>query len=190
MRTLTLLVCLAAAAAVAQAQSNPPKPADAAPRANPLSAHSRMMYGGIKQILLRSAEKMPEESYGFKPTDAVRSYGQILGHVADAQYLFCSAALGEKSPALQIEKTRTTKADLIAALKDAFAYCDRAYDGMTDASAVQTVKFWGGDTPRMGVLNVNTVHSVEHYGNLVTYMRMKNIVPPSSEPGAMPQRSK
>jgi uncharacterized damage-inducible protein DinB len=133
---------------------------------------------------------MPEENYSFKPTDAVRNFGQIIGHVADAQYMFCSIALGDKNPAPKIEQTKTSKADLIAALKDAFAYCDKAYDGMTDASATQMVPLFGGDTPKLGVLTVNNVHTIEHYGNLVTYLRMKNIVPPTSEPGFMAQPKK
>jgi uncharacterized damage-inducible protein DinB len=141
------------------------------------------MYAGVKVMLLRSAEKMPEEHYSFKPTEVVRSFGQIVGHAADAQYRFCAIALGEKIPALAIEKTQTSKADLIAALKDAFAYCDRAYDAMTDASGAQTLKLGTHDMPKLGMLNVNNLHSTEHYGNLVTYMRMKNIVPPTSEPG-------
>ncbi len=157
---------------------------------NPLSAFNKHVYGGVKAILLRSAEKMPEENYAFKPTDGVRSYGQIIGHVADAQYLFCSTVLSEKNPAPKIEQTKTSKADLIGALKDAMAYCDRAYDGLTDASATQMVTFFGGDTPKLGVLNTNAMHSIEHYGNLVTYMRMKNIVPPTSEPGFMAERNK
>jgi uncharacterized damage-inducible protein DinB len=158
---------------------------------NPLSAFNKHVYGGVKAILLRSAEKMPEENYAFRPTDTVRSYGQIIGHLADAQYLFCSAVLGEKNPAPKIEQTKTSKADLLAALKDAIAYCDRAYDGLTDASGSQMVTFFGGgDTPKLGVLNVNAMHSIEHYGNLVTYMRMKNIVPPTSEPGFVAERKK
>ena len=165
------------------------KPA-AAPPANPLSAWNKIAYGRVKDILLRSAEKMPEENYIFKPTDAVRSYGQIVGHLADAQYLFCSVALGETNPAPKIEQTKTSKADLIAALKDAFAYCDKAYDGMTDASAVQTVKLFGNDAPRLDALTVNNMHNMEHYGNLVTYMRLKNIVPPTSEQQAPPQPKK
>jgi uncharacterized damage-inducible protein DinB len=179
----TLLICLLAPAAVAFAQETPPRAAFALPKENPLTAWNKYMYVQLSTILVRSAEKMPEENYTFKPTDAVRSYGQILGHVADAQYSFCSIALGEKRPALKIEQTKTSKADLTAALKDAFAYCVKAYDGMTDATAVETVKLMGGDTPKLGVLIVNTTHAVEHYGNLVTYMRLKNIVPPSSEPG-------
>jgi len=180
MRTLlrTLLICLLAPAAVAWSQDNP------------LSAFNKGVYGPVKNILLRSAEKMPEENYNFKPTDAVRSFGQVVGHVADAQYLFCSIVLGEKNPAPKIEQTKTSKADLIAALKDAFAYCDKAYDGMTDASATQMVKLFGGDTPKLGVLTVNNMHNLEHYGNLVTYMRLKNIVPPTSEPGFQPQPKK
>ena len=124
---------------------------------------------------------MPEESYNFKPTDAVRSYGQIIGHLADAQYTFCSTAMGEKNPGLNIEKSKTTKAELVSALKDAVAYCDKAYDSMTDATGAQMVKFFGMDMPKLGVLNINNLHDMEHYGNLVTYMRMKNIVPPSTE---------
>jgi uncharacterized damage-inducible protein DinB len=98
--------------------------------------------------------------------------------------------LGEKNPGLKIEQTKTTKAELVAALKDAFAYCDKAYDGMTDAAAPQTVKLFGGDTPKLGVLTFNLAHSVEHYGNLVIYLRLKNIVPPSSEPASQPQPKK
>lgn len=177
----TLLICLLASAAVALAHENPP-PAAAASQENPFSAHSKFMYGGIKAMLLSSADKMPEENYSFKPTDTVRSFGQILGHAADSQYMFCSIVLGEKNPAPQVEKTKTSKADLIAALKDAFAFCDKAYDGMTDTSAAQTVKLMGRDMPRLGVLAVNSAHTVEHYGNLVTYLRMKNIVPPTSDP--------
>ena len=157
---------------------------------SPLLTFNKDVYGGLKTILLRSAEKMPEENYSFKPTDAVRSYGQILGHLADAQYLFCSIALGENNPAPKIEQTKISKVDLIDALKGAFAYCDKAYDTMNDASATQMVLLFGGDTPKLGVLTVNSIHSVEHYGNLVTYMRLKNIVPPTSEPGFMPPHPK
>jgi uncharacterized damage-inducible protein DinB len=171
-------------------QEAPKSTAPATPE-NPLSTWNKMAYGRVKAILLKSAEKMPEENYSFKPVDTVRSYGQILGHVADAQYLFCSVALGEKNPDLKIEQTKTSKADLVAALNSAFAYCDKAYDGMTDASAVQTIKLFGNDAPRLSALTVNNMHDLEHYGNLVTYMRMKGIVPPSSEtPPQQPQAPK
>lgn len=154
---------------------------------NPFSTINKHSYERTKGILLRSAEKMPEENYSFKPVDSVRSYGQIVGHLADAQYLFCSTASGEKNPDLKIEKTKTSKADLIAALKDGFAYCDKVYDAMTDAAAMQMANFFGNNIPKFGVLNINIGHNMEHYGNLVTYMRIKGIVPPTSEQqGAMP----
>jgi uncharacterized damage-inducible protein DinB len=148
---------------------------------NPLSIWNKVAYARVKDILMRSAQKMPEEKYGFKPVDTVRSYGQIVGHVADAQYLFCSIALREKNPGLDIEHTKTTKADLIAALNTAFVYCDKAYDTMTDATAVQMIKLFGSDAPRISALTVNNMHNLEHYGNLTTYLRTKGIVPPSSE---------
>jgi uncharacterized damage-inducible protein DinB len=177
---LALLILLTGAAL---AQSNNQKPVENTKSpANPLSTFNRYAYGKVKDVLLRAAEKVPEEDYSFKPTQSVRSFGQIVGHVADAQYLFCSLVLEEKNPAPKIEQNKTSKADLIAALKDAFAYCDKAYNGMTDVSAAQMVNFFGDDAPKLGVLTVNNMHNLEHYGNLVTYMRIKNIVPPSSEP--------
>jgi uncharacterized damage-inducible protein DinB len=165
----TLFVCLLATASLGLAQDNP------------LSTFNKRAYGQVRTWVLRSAEKMPEENYSFKPSADVRSFGQVVAHAADAQYLFCSMAAGEKNPSPGIEKNKTSKADIIAGLKEAYAYCDKVYDAMTDTSGTQTVKMFGGDTPKFGVLTVNIVHTAEHYGNLVTYMRMKNVVPPSSE---------
>jgi len=182
----TGVVLLFAVAAFAQSSAQKPSNKPESTN-NAMITFNQKIYSHVQMILLRSAEKMPEENYNFKPVDGVRTYGQILGHIADAQYTFCSIALGEKNPDLDIEKTKTSKADLTAALKTAFSYCDKAYDSMTETSATQTVQLMGGDTPKLGVLNVNNLHSIEHYGNLVTYMRMKNIVPPTSEqptPGA------
>ena len=136
----------------------------------------------VAGVITRSAEKMTEEDYNYKPTPDVRSFAAIVGHVADAQYSFCSAVLGEKSPGLNIEKTKTSKADLVAAVKAAFAYCDKAYAFVTEANGGDKVSFFGGQRARLSVLSFNTMHNFEHYGNLVTYMRMKGVVPPSSEP--------
>ena len=157
---------------------------------NPFSTFNKFAYARLKGILVASAEKMPEENYSFKPTDAVRSYGQIVGHLADAQYTFCSTALGEKNPGLNIEKSKSSKAELVAALKEAVGYCDKAYDGMTDASGSEMIKFFNMDMPKLGVLNFNNMHDMEHYGNLVTYMRLKNIVPPTSEQAAAAPQKK
>jgi uncharacterized damage-inducible protein DinB len=184
-----LLTFVLMPAAIGLAQSTPP-PAAPTPQPNPLSAHTKMMYRGVKGILIRSAELMPEENYGFKPTESVRSFGQIIGHVADSQYTFCSRVLGEARPALKIEETKTSKADLIAALKAAVAYCDKAYDGMTDETAVERVKLMGSESPKLGALGVNNTHTIEHYGNIIVYLRMKNIVPPTSDQAFMQEMMK
>lgn len=153
--------------------------------ANPLSAGAKRTYDIIKGNVIKAAAKMPEEHYAFKPTPEVRSFGQLVGHIADANYGFCSAALGEKPPdggfGGAIEKSKTTKADLEKALAASFAYCDKAHAAMTDAAGAAMVKAFFGEMAKLSVLEFNTHHDFEHYGNIVTYMRMKNLVPPSSE---------
>lgn len=156
--------------------------------ANPFMGGQKAFYSIVIGNFVKGAEEMPEENYSFKPTPDIRSFGQLVGHVADAQYLFCSIALGEKNPAPGVEKTKTSKADLVQALKDAVAYCDKAYTGMTDADAAQNVKMFGFETAKLTVLTVNTAHSDEHYGNMVTYLRLKGIVPPSSAPPPPPRK--
>ena len=98
----------------------------ATPPANPITASEKGLYSFVSNAVIGAAQKMPEENYTFKPTPEVRSFGQIVGHVADASYMFCSLSLGESNPAKGIEKTKTSKADLVAALKDAVAYCNKA----------------------------------------------------------------
>src|SRR5205809_218395 len=145
------------------------------------SGYPKMVQKQVTVSIERAAEKLPEEQFAFKPDAAVRSFGQILGHVADANYTFCSGVLGESSPSPGIEKTKTTKAELTVALRNAFAYCSRAYDALTDANANETVKAYGQERNKLGVLWFNASHNLEHYGNLVVYMRLKGIVPPSSD---------
>ena len=196
-RTIVSAVVLMLVSTVAFAQAGSQnsnqatdKKGEQAAQPNPFSTFNKFAYARLKTILISSAEKMPEENYNFKPTEAIRSYGQLVGHVADAQYIFCSVALGEKNPGLKIEQTKTTKADLVAALKEAVAYCDKAYDSMTDASGSQMVKLFDMDLPKLGALSINNMHDMEHYGNMITYMRLKNIVPPTSEqpPAAQPKK--
>ncbi len=131
--------------------------------------------------VLRAAEKMPEEHYSFKSADTVRSFGEMVGHIADAQYFFCGTIVGDGKASPGLEKNAKSKAEIVAGLKAAFAYCDGAYTSTTDANAAAPVTLMGNPRARLGVLNFNSIHVYEHYGNLVTYMRIKGIVPPSSE---------
>jgi uncharacterized damage-inducible protein DinB len=158
----------------------------AAAPANPISDSEKRIYTMLSGVVIAAAEKMPEESYSFRPTPDVRSFGQLVGHVADSQYFFCSTAAGETKPVSDVEKSKTKKADLVAALKDAVAYCSKAYAGMTDAKGSEMVKMMNYDFAKLTVLSANTAHNYEHYGNMVTYMRLKRIVPPTSEKSASP----
>ena len=118
---------------------------------NPLSAELKRAHTTIKNYVVKSAEKMPEENYSFKPTPEVRSFGQILGHVADAEYFFCSTAKGE-SKQTDIEKTKTSKADLVAAIKESFAYCDGVFDSATDADMTKMVKMGQRERSKIAIL--------------------------------------
>ena len=150
---------------------------------NPLSADVKRDYKGVRDFFIRAAEKMPEADYGFKPSPDVRSFGQQVAHVADDQYNLCAPANNEtrKAAYTEIENTLSKKADLVAALKQAFAYCDGAYDALTDVSGAELVKFGKSGRTRFEMLNWNLWHTWEHYGNVVVYLRMKGLVPPSSE---------
>jgi uncharacterized damage-inducible protein DinB len=178
MKTFALFTTLALAARLLSAQSESEPKAGA----NPLVSSSRVVYEMVNQNVLRAAEEMPEENYSFRPTPEVRTFGQLVGHVADGQYEFCSAAVGDQTRGPQVEKNVTTKADLIEALKKSFQYCDKAYDGLTDAHAADLVPFFGRSMPKLTLLDFNIAHTDEHYGNMVTYLRMKGLVPPSSQP--------
>ena len=151
--------------------------------ANPLTANARIQFGALSGFVLKSAEKVPEDLYSFRATPDVRSMAELFGHVADAMFAMCSTAAGTTPPRTGIEKTVSAKPALVAALKEAISHCNGVYTAMTDQKgSSETVPFYFGPTPRLSVLYFVVTHTYEHYGNLVTYMRLKNIVPPSSEP--------
>ena len=163
-----LAILLGAATTLAQTAQNP---------------YSAMVKGGwdsLKKNLSASAAKVAEADFAFKPTPQVRSFGQILGHLANEHYAICAAVKGEKSPATTDFEKVTAKAELVAAFDKSIAYCDGAYAAMTDAAGTQMVEVFGEKMMKLAALQVNLTHSSEHYGNLVTYMRLKGMVPPSS----------
>jgi len=161
-------------------------------QSNAISADVKRDYKSIRDFFIRAAEKMPEENYPFKPSPDVRSFAQQVAHVADDQYNLCAPAKSETRRAAytHIEDTLSKKSELISALKDAFAYCDGAYDALTDASGAEIVNFGKSSRTRFEMLNWNLWHTWEHYGNVVVYLRMKGLVPPTSERMQMPQPAK
>lgn len=145
-----------------------------------LNGAARAIQNTVKGNIIKSAEKMPDDQYGFQPTPDVRTFAQLVGHLADANNAFCSAALGVANPNPGIEKSKSSKADLVAALKAAIELCDKAYE-INDTQAVEIVKFRNQERSRISLLQFNSFHSNLHYGNLITYLRLKKITPPSSE---------
>jgi uncharacterized damage-inducible protein DinB len=152
------------------------------PAANPLIQSSHDLFKQISDLVLRSADKVPENLYSFQATPEVRTIGQLFGHIADASNHICLLATSGKPSTVSIEKTAKTKADLVAALKREFAACDAVYSKLTPASAVETIDLGGQKRTRIAEMDYEVAHTWEHYGNLVTYMRLNKIVPPSSEP--------
>jgi uncharacterized damage-inducible protein DinB len=152
---------------------------------NPVSDALRDQWNSVKGNYQKSAEQMPEDNYGFKPTDKVRSFGEILAHVAGANYVICADSKGEKSPFAEdyFEKGAKTKADIVKAVNDSVAYCDAVFAAATDANLGEMVTPPSAKKPRARAswLVLNIGHVNEHYGNLVTYFRLKDMVPPSSQ---------
>jgi uncharacterized damage-inducible protein DinB len=147
---------------------------------NPMSTELKSAYAGIKTNVTKAAEKMPEDQYGFKASPDIRTFGALIGHIADAQTSFCSTAAGAAKRG--DASTKTTKADLVAALKASFDVCDGVINSLTDADATAMIAARGGQRSKLSVLWTMVAHSNEEYGYLAVYMRIKGIVPPSTEP--------
>lgn len=133
--------------------------------------------------LVQTVEQVPDSLYGYKPNPAVRSMSELMGHVANAHYTFCSGALGTAEPEHADFEKVTDKATLVEGMKASVAYCNTAYQ-MSDADAMKETQFFGSTMTRLAVLVWNATHDGEHYGNLVVYMRANGMVPPSSQGGS------
>ena len=141
----------------------------------------RQLWTGVTRSIQRAAEQMPEADYAFRPVESVRTFGQLIAHIAGAQNEMCGKALGESHGGEDdIEKSTTAKVALVEALKASTAVCERAY-AQSDADATGPINMYGMNTTRLYALGMNTLHNGEHYGNIVTYLRMKGMVPPSSQ---------
>jgi uncharacterized damage-inducible protein DinB len=138
-------------------------------------------YDNVKRDIVEAADAVPDSEYSFKATPEVRSFGQIIAHIADTQNYFCGIAGGSNQPfADTIEKSATSKADLVKALKDSMTQCDEVYAKTDATNVLSLVKAGKNDAPRAMILLDNVGHDSEHYGNIVTYMRLKGHVPPST----------
>jgi uncharacterized damage-inducible protein DinB len=147
--------------------------------AKPMLSYLKTNYTQIKNNLVKAADKMSDADYNYQPNAQIRTFGALIAHIADAQMRFCGTANGHavQPPA----GSKTAKAELVAALKASFDECDAAFDGTTESNYLETVGQGKGAGPRMNQLLHTVIHDNEEYGYLSVYMRMKNIVPPSSD---------
>ncbi len=167
MKSTMIVLALVAGAAAAYGQ-------------NPLTSELKAAYNDAKGNITKSADRMADADYAFKPAgNPPRTFAQVIGHIADVQMAICGMVKGEQKMG-NVERTKTSKADLVAALKESFDYCDSAYDSLTDATATQTIKMFGRDQTKLGALYGNLLHDSEMYGQIVMYYRAKNMVPPST----------
>ena len=180
---LALLASLAAAPAAAQTQ-----PASG----DPLTSALKRQFENVSRNVKEAAEKMPEEKFSYQATKDVRTFGAFVGHVANAHYMLCSRAKGEDNPNKEEFEKATGKAALVKAITAANEYCASVFSGANDKWMLETITQGQApnqvQVPRAAILASNTSHSNEHYGNLVTYMRLNGLVPPSTERAQAPRR--
>jgi len=154
-------------------------PSIRAQQQDPFSADTKRSYETIRGMLRKAVEDMPDKKYGFRPTAAVPTYGEIIAHIADLQTKMCGLAKGEENDGNP--NVKKTKANLRAALETSFTYCDAVYSGMTDAEGYRTVDLFGQAITRLALLNGNIAYDNRMYGAMVTYLQMNGITP---SPGA------
>jgi len=154
-------------------------PALRAQNANPFSDDARQTSALIKTILLKPADKMPPEAYAYRSVPPVRTFAEMIAHVVDAQFRMCAVVKGE--PMTSKAASKTTKAELVPLLKASFDYCDPVYASMTDAAGAAKVRWARWDMSKLGLLNWNISHDNEMYGIIGAFLRLKGLVPPSSE---------
>jgi uncharacterized damage-inducible protein DinB len=161
-------------APTAHAQISPDLPNPIAAQ-NPLTKTLSIFRSNMQDKILKAADTMPEAKYSYRPTKDVRSFAEIVTHVADISYILCSNAKGEAPPAAPAAKS--SKTEIVAYLKGSFDYCDGVYSGFNDAHLNDPADFWGFKTNKMFILTQVGNHDALHYGNLVTYLRLNDLVP-------------
>ena len=184
-RALVLILGVTAAACAAPAPPPAPPPP---PPSTAIVSSLKFGYDEVKDYVTKAAEQIPEAKYSYQPTKEVRTIGKLIGHISDGNYLICGYSSGQAGPGTSAEQSLTKKADLQKALAESFAFCDKAFAGLTnDVVGGQDVTMTvinNAKTTRAGAFAFNSAHAMEHYGNLVTYMRINKMVPPSSAPAA------
>lgn len=177
-----MFIALGFAAALAAGAPAPPVQTPAAGQTFAFAARLVRGYHGLQENLLAAAEKMPDADYSFRPTPEIRPFGQLVAHVALAQFGSCAALKGEPDPKKDVkEDAPRSKAEQIELLKASTAYCDPILDALTDQSLTETFKAGPNTVAKGLVLTGTNSHGNEMYGTMAVYLRLKGLVPPTTE---------
>ncbi len=140
----------------------------------------------VESEMVPLVEAMPADKFNFAPTNGnfkgVRTFGEQVQHVTMANYYMFSAASSLQPPDMQAVKNMKTKAQLVQGLKDSFAFAHKSIATLDEDNALEVVKPVDGVDTRAGIMLFATVHMNDHFGQMVEYLRMNGIVPPSSRP--------
>jgi len=166
--TLLFLLALCFHISYAQESDSNKEPKSAIDYAVPFNSHS----------VIEAAKQMPEEHYSFRPTPEVRSFGELMAHIAEANYEMVAIAKGETAPVSEVVLSKT---EIIKALEASYDYATKARETMTKERKTTSVNFMGGTKTAENVLDFSLFHGLLHYGNAVVYLRLKGLVPPSSQ---------
>ncbi len=172
-----VILSVALAAAQAPAPATPPPPIKLGP-----AADVQRSYNGLKANILKAADKMPAESYSFRPTPDIRTFARVVNHISEAQLRYCGTINGTASDALpKVPPETADKNAIVAALQASYAECDKAYASLTDENVLQMLTLGTVTRTRIGFAWANVSHDNEQYATLALYMRLKGLMPPSSE---------
>ncbi len=175
MKVLLIVAAVAAAALMA-------KPCNAQVADSSLITSVHMGAAYMQGMITGSAARMDEGDYAFRPAPEVRSFAELIRHVADSNYDFCALMTGEKRPAIRVAETAKTKSEIQAALAESFKYCEPALAAINGPRGREIVKFQSRMMPASSVMNFRNYHGLLHYGNTIVYLRLKGKIPPSTEP--------
>lgn len=199
MMKFTAFAACAAMAAVSFVTAAPQTPAPAqapAPPANVID-EVRVIYTTVQNNIQGAADQFPEDKYAWQPTPEVRSWARLIGHITDDNTTACWSLSGLAAAPARVDvpnssdsaANKKSKAELVAGLRASVEMCLKAFAALTPATMNEPSGV--GTRTKIGFLIYNTSHTNEHYGNLVTYMRLQNLVPPSSQPrGGGPGRGR
>ena len=146
------------------------------------AAEVQHSYAAVKANILKAADRMPAEDFQYKPTPDIRTFGRVVNHITEAQLHMCGPVNHTAADAMgKVPAETANKAEIIAALQGSFAECDKAFASASDQNLGDAFEVFKTRRSRIGLLWGAVSHDNEQYATLALYLRLKGLVPPSSE---------